>query len=618
MRVISVVGVRAGTGATTTAVNLAIRLARRGETVCLIDAAPASGDIRFFLGLTTSIRTAEQLLDHQGRIRRDHVADYLFITRAGISGMVLSHPSLWPAVLPLLSNFSTVVADGLMPESDHVLLVATPHPLALRQLSAAMARLKSDLVPGECVSVVANAISKTDASVRDAVHAQLGARAVYPISDEAEALRNALVVGAPLALRDDASISAEWDQIATDMVALPERAQSVVADGVALRRRLLIDFQEQGKGIHDRVEAASLMRQLLADVPLHERDGILAEAVVSDVVHEALGLGPLEPLMSDPHITEIMVNGPHHLYIEKAGRLEHLSHTIPEDSLIRIIERILAPTGRRVDESSPMVDARLPDGSRVNIVIPPLSLNGPVLTIRRFSSLPWRLADFVASGSLSPDMAEILRQAMRHRLNVIVSGGTGSGKTSLLNVLSAEIAEDERIITIEDAAELRLLQPHVLRLESRPPNLEGRGEISIRDLVKNALRMRPNRIIVGECRGAEALDMLQAMNTGHDGSLTTIHANSPRAALSRLETLVMFAGMDLPVRAIRDQIATAIHLIVQVARTKEGSRRVVQISEIVGQQGDVISLQDLAGYRDGQFVQSGFRPRFLERGGVHG
>jgi pilus assembly protein CpaF len=338
---------------------------------------------------------------------------------------------------------------------------------------------------------------------------------------------------------------------------------------------------------------------------------------------EILGYGPIEPLLRDDTITEVMVNGPKQVYIERGGRIFKTDIAFENDEhVMRIIDRIVSPIGRRVDESSPYVDARLPDGSRVNIVIPPISLVGPVITIRKFSRDPFTVDDLIRFGTMTPEIAKFLESCVRARLNIIVSGGTGSGKTTTLNVLSSFIPAEERIVTIENAAELQLHQEHVVTLESRPPNIEGKGEIQIRDLVINSLRMRPERIIVGECRGGEALDMLQAMNTGHDGSLTTLHSNSPRDTLARLETMVLMAGMELPVRAIREQIASAVDLIVHQERLRDGTRKLVSITEVQGMEGDVIVLQDVfifetTGVRDekvvGEFRPTGVRPKFIEK-----
>lgn len=345
----------------------------------------------------------------------------------------------------------------------------------------------------------------------------------------------------------------------------------------------------------------------------------LFEAVAAEI----LGFGPIEPLLKDNSINEIMVNGPKLVYIERHGRLEKTNiHFQNDEHVMRVIDRIVAPLGRRIDESSPYVDARLPDGSRVNAIIPPLALNGPTITIRKFSKDPYTIDDLIRFGSVTPEMAMFLKACVEAKLNILVSGGTGSGKTTTLNVLSSFIPNDERIITVENAAELQLRQEHVITLESRPANIEGRGEITIRDLVINCLRMRPDRIVVGEVRGGEALDMLQAMNTGHDGSLTTLHANSPRDALSRMETMVLMAGMDLPVRAIREQVASAVQLLIQQDRMKDGSRKIVGITEVQGMEGDVIVMQDIfvfeqTGIEGGKIVgrmkPTGIRPKFIEK-----
>jgi pilus assembly protein CpaF len=349
-----------------------------------------------------------------------------------------------------------------------------------------------------------------------------------------------------------------------------------------------------------------------------EERALLFRQVVDDV----LGLGPIEPFLRDASVTEVMVNGPDRIYVERAGRLEETgARFADEEHLLRVIARVVSAVGRRVDEASPMVDARLADGSRVNVVLPPVALCGPTLTVRKFSRGVLGAADLVALGTLSEQAAEFLRLCVRGKLNVLVSGGTGVGKTTLLNVLSDFIPDEERIVTIEDAAELRLQQRHVVSLEHRPANAEGTGEIRIRDLVRNALRMRPDRIVVGEVRGAETVDMLQSMNTGHDGSLTTIHANSPRDALSRLETLVLMAGVDLPLRAIREQIASAFDVVVQVARLVDGSRRVVRIAEVLRLESEVVALQDLYAARAGDgggpllgpLRATGLTPRFVEK-----
>jgi pilus assembly protein CpaF len=366
------------------------------------------------------------------------------------------------------------------------------------------------------------------------------------------------------------------------------------------------------------------LRELLEEeeVPLSVQE---KAQVIQQIGDNILGLGPLEPFIRDPEITEIMVNGHRAVYIERAGKI-HLTDAEfkNEEELRRTIDKIVARVGRRVDDASPYVDARLADGSRVNAIIPPLAVKGSTLTVRKFSADPFTFKDLVDFGTLTPELVGFFDACVRGRLNILVSGGTGAGKTTLLNVLSGFLPEDERIITIEDSAELRLQQPHVVSLEYRPPNIEGEGEVSIRDLVRNALRMRPDRIVVGEVRGGETLDMLQAMNTGHDGSISTVHANSPRDVLSRLETLALMAGMELTVRALREQIAAALDLVIHVARFQDGIRRVANVTEVVGMEGDTVTMQDLflfhvegaldeRGRVRGRMAPTGLRPHFLER-----
>jgi pilus assembly protein CpaF len=365
--------------------------------------------------------------------------------------------------------------------------------------------------------------------------------------------------------------------------------------------------------------AESVLAQEAMPLSTAERDRL-----VNDVQHELFGLGPLEPLLADPTISDILVNAHGTIYVERRGKLETTNVAFKDDEhLMRVIERIVSSVGRRIDESSPMVDARLRDGSRVNAIIPPLSIDGPVLSIRRFGAEPLRMNSLIENKALTKDIADMLDMCVRARLNVLISGGTGAGKTTLLNALSAYIPADERIVTIEDSAELQLQQPHVVRLETRPSNIEGKGEVTQRDLVRNALRMRPDRIVIGEVRGGEAIDMLQAMNTGHDGSLTTVHANTPRDALARLETMIQMTGMRLSDRAMRQQIAAALDLVVQVARLSDGTRRVTAISEITGMEGETITMQEIFLYERtgvdsqgqviGRFRPTGIRPRFAER-----
>jgi pilus assembly protein CpaF len=391
-------------------------------------------------------------------------------------------------------------------------------------------------------------------------------------------------------------------------------------------------IQELGPILYDqRVSEADLRKQVeeqlhraLAQerLALHQNE---RQALVQSVFDDVLGYGPIDRLLREPTVNEVMINGPDKVYIERDGKIQLTDvRFVDESHLRRIIDKIVSQVGRRVDEATPMVDARLPDGSRVNVVVHPLAIGGPFMTIRRFATDPFRVDDLIAMATLTAQTAHFMDACVRGRLNVVVSGGTGTGKTTLLNVLSSFIPADERIVTIEDAKELQLQQPHVLSMEGRPPNIEGKGEVRIRDLVRNSLRMRPDRIVVGEVRGAESLDMLQAMNTGHDGSLTTVHSNSPRDTLSRVETMALMAGMDLPVRVIREQMASALDLIVHLSRLRDGTRRVTHISEVMGMEGDVIVLQDLylfdygMGFADdgkflGQLKSTGIRPSVGDR-----
>ncbi|MFT4471285.1 CpaF family protein [Arthrobacter sulfonylureivorans] len=400
---------------------------------------------------------------------------------------------------------------------------------------------------------------------------------------------------------------------------MKERASAVLFERMGSR---LLDSSLDEDKLHQMVqqELAKVVEE--EEIPLSQQE---RQRLIREVGDDVLGYGPLQPLLEDPDISEIMVNGPDMVYVEHRGKLA-LSATRfqSEEQLRRVIERIVSRVGRRIDESSPLVDARLADGSRVNAVIPPLAVNGSSLTIRKFAADPFQVQDLIGFGTLSPEMATLLDACVRARLNIIVSGGTGTGKTTLLNVLSSFIPTGERIVTIEDAVELQLQQDHVVRLESRPANIEGKGAITIRDLVRNSLRMRPDRIVIGEVRGGETLDMLQAMNTGHDGSLSTVHSNSPRDAIARLETLVLMAGMDLPLRAIREQIASAVDVIVQLTRLRDGTRRVTHVTEVQGMEGEIVTLQDAfvfdysagvdaTGRFLGKPVPTGVRPRFTDR-----
>jgi pilus assembly protein CpaF len=418
-----------------------------------------------------------------------------------------------------------------------------------------------------------------------------------------------------MSLADRLAKAQQKDRIAEVRIRVQERLVEVL--GPRLYDSTLSDNELEGL-VHQR------LRELLdeEETPLSAQEKLLVVRQIGDSV---LGLGPLEPFVRDPEVTEIMVNGWDTIYVERSGKLYWTGTKFhDEGQLRRTIDKIVAKVGRRVDEASPYVDARLPDGSRVNAIIPPLSIDGPALTIRKFATDPYGADDLVEFGTMSSAVAQFLEACVRGRINIMISGGTGAGKTTTLNVVSSFIPDDERIVTIEDAAELKLQQPHVVRLESRPPNIEGKGQVTIRDLVRNALRMRPDRIVVGEVRDAAALDMLQAMNTGHDGSVSTIHSNSPRDSLARLETITMMAGMDLSSRSIREQISSAIQLIVHQQRLKDGTRRFTHVTEVVGMEGEVITLQDIfvfdfsAGVDEegrfrGRLKSTGLRPKFLDK-----
>ncbi|HEU5432307.1 MAG TPA: CpaF family protein, partial [Thermomicrobiales bacterium] len=412
----------------------------------------------------------------------------------------------------------------------------------------------------------------------------------------------------------------------------PPLRSGVSRDAEALRDRLYdrlvqeLDAPKLMAALADRGDARRAVEDAVAR--LINQEGITLTrpdelALMRELADEIVGYGPIEPLLQDETISEVMVNGPDRVFYERKGLLHRSDRAFRDDDhVMRVIDRIVTPLGRRIDESSPMVDARLPDGSRVNAIIPPLAIHGPSLTIRKFSKRRLTDADLIRLGALTPELAEFLRGCVASKLNIVVSGGTGSGKTTFLNMLSSYIPPRERIVSIEDPAELRLDQENWVSLETRPPNVEGKGQVAQRELVKNALRMRPDRIIVGECRGSEAFDMLQAMNTGHDGSLTTIHANTPRDAISRIENMVMMANLDLPARAIREQIASAINLVVQLSRLSDGSRRITYVTEIVGMEQEIISLQDVFTFERrgvaadgtvlGQLMPSGIRPHFAE------
>ncbi len=569
--------------------------------------------------------------------------------------------------------------------SSGIFLMATPDLLVLNHTRRLVERLQSLHFPAQLIKVILNRYDASTGIPLEMITAKLQRQVLVTLLQDDPVCQHATMHGQPfVAHQPRSAITRNYDEFITKLVesrvletmGAVQRPRGIKIEGgrvvgldeesarqaaeigqwmksrgskarrgrksidprtalkMVIHKRLVevIDLKKLNKDLGDSDEKEEALRKqaYTAVCRLMDTEGKSVtdrherEKIVKEVLDEALGLGPLEDLLANDAITEIMVNRRDQTYIELKGKLIEVDANFTDDAqLMGVIERIVHPIGRRIDEKSPMVDARLPDGSRVNAIIPPLALEGPSLTIRKFSKDPLKVSDLIGFGSITEEMADLLRACVEAKLNILISGGTGSGKTTLLNVLSSFIPEDERIVTVEDSAELQLKQPHVVRLESRPANIEGEGAINIRDLVKNCLRMRPDRIVVGECRGSEALDMLQAMNTGHDGSLTTIHSNSPRDCISRLETLVMFTGLELPSKAIREQISNAIHIIVQQARMLDGTRKVTKISEITGMEGPTITLQDIFVYKQegldedkkviGRYVATGFVPKFITR-----
>jgi pilus assembly protein CpaF len=668
-RVFVVVGAKGGVGATTIAVKLVEELPARGERV-IVDADLAGKrshavwfDVVSDLDLGRASGTVGTAKSTSGPIVME-------LARSYEDGFVQTADSVFSSIERLPEN-ALIVVDAPQPfaaivrpliaRAAKIIVVTEPTLLgigAARTMLSAMdrfgispariafvlneARVNSELRRSEIQAALGTPVSveipkQSDRAFRKIFAGFVEMLAAAPEFQTLESLRQSSAK--PIGDRRGSSrVEPQVRAIASTAEAAPDpravSASTAATDKLKTELHAMmlkrIDFLTAARADTDAEKLAELRAQV---------DGIAAEFIAGrnditsaeqasrirrEVIEEALGLGPLESLLQEDGITEIMVNGHGHVFVERHGRIETTTKQFVDDRQVRlVIERIIAPLGRRLDESSPMVDARLPDGSRVNAVIEPLAIDGPALTIRRFGTKRLGIDDLVSLGAITPPIVDFLRAAVEARLNIVVSGGTGSGKTTLLNSLSSFIPRDERIVTIEDAAEIQLDQPHVVRLESRPPNLEGKGAITIRDLVRNSLRMRPDRIVVGECRSGEALDMLQAMNTGHDGSLTTIHANSTRDAMARVETMVLMAGYDLPVRAIREQIAGAIDLIVQVARLRDGSRRVIGVSEIIGMEGDVVTMQELVKYTRhgvnadgsviGEFAATGVQPSCLLR-----
>ena len=666
-----VVGAKGGVGASTLCVEL-IRILREGKACGLVD-ADFSGR-RSIAVLTDSVRNFDA-----GRIGGNLASATILGDVAGIEftasidGAFTLMPDQVAGILgDVRDTTEFVLVDSPQPyaaavrpfvvNAAHFIVVVEPTLLGVTSARAVQTELARFGIPASRVYLVLNQRDAKAAVRPDEVERALGARLlgnVPPIGDRRyqkaiESLASAVIAlpvpedieplkpSAKTPLGDrrasnrrpkgDASPADVASGTASDahIVATVERTarellKTEIHDALAQRLDIVAAsaaLDEPRKIAELRSQIDTIVRELLSAYPAVFSAEELAR-LRQEIIDEALGYGPLEELLAQPDITEIMVNGPNRVFIERNGKIEPTNKRFSDNRQLRVvIERIIAPLGRRIDESVPMVDARLPDGSRVNAIIEPLALDGPMLTIRRFGKNRLTTDDLVNIGAIDAAMLDFLRAAVEARLNLVICGGTGSGKTTFLNVLSSFIPPGERIVTIEDAAELRLIQDHVVRLESRPPNIEGSGEIKIRDLVRNALRMRPDRIIVGECRGGEALDMLQAMNTGHDGSLTSVHANSPRDALARIETLVMMAGFDLPVRAIREQICSAVDMVIQTARLRDGSRKVMSISEVVGMEGDIVTMQEIVSFKQmsmiddlvlGEFQYSGVQPQCMPR-----
>jgi len=666
-----VTGASGGCGATTVAVNLAAALPQyAGGRALLVDAhfpVPAAELSR--IGLDRA-RAAGELAPVMSKLTPELLSGYLTSVSPTLSALAIvsdvqqaRHVTpdsvrrildmarrLFVNIVVDVGPLAGAVAQTFLDQSDVICVVVEPTTTGLQRARFVLDFLRTLQVGRDAVMVCLSRVHPKTAITAEIAQSALQARVSVAIPEDPAAMQEAETRKLPvyLALPRHA-ISRELDRLVRDVGARGLRvAQAVVNTAelaasaqqqsrdvkARLHKRLIAEINLR-KGemdyLKDPVKLAELRRRAEAkvealieeDAPeITDRQARLR--LIKEVMDEALGLGPLEDLLADPSVTEIMVNGAQKIYVERKGRLELTTVQFLNNEHLRlVIERIVAPIGRRIDEKVPMVDARLADGSRVNAIIPPLALDGPSLTIRKFAKSYLTVDDLVKFGSLTQQMATLLAAAVRARQNIVVSGGTGSGKTTLLNLLASYIPSDERIVTVEDSAELRLAQDHVVRLESRPPNIEGEGAITIRDLVKNALRMRPDRIVIGECRGGETLDMLQAMNTGHDGSLTTVHANTPPDALSRIETMSLMSGLDLPARAIRDQISSAVHVIVQQARLPDGSRRITHISEVMGLSEQGFEVADVFLFKQtgltpdgkvvGQFVPTGHVPRFVEK-----
>jgi len=667
--IISIYSSKGGVGKSFIAANLAVDLRLdTNEKVLLIDfGRPFSADIGYLLNLR-DIKVIEGLLPMADSLYPNMLKGYATTHSSGVSVLNLTNgvkklddnllnPKNIDRILSCLkaiygfiivdmgTKYDTIL-EAVFDKSTMIVIPVVPDALSMLQAQNDMRLFRSNNFPTGRIKNVVNRFEKSSPVSADVVSSYLGKKPEVIIPFDPEATSN-LAQGTYPEKFPRHPVTQAFDQLvyllANESRNLAESSKGdAINDGPpvldldelkrAVHEKLLesIDFKkldtEVGIDKEKAEELNTIVSQKISEILDKEslvQDRQIRGQIVREVLQEALGLGPLEDLLADSEVSEIMVNAWNDIYVERKGRLTSVDRKFfSEQHLINIISRITSPLGRKVDTSTPMVDARLKDGSRVNAIIPPLAVRGACLTIRKFPEDQIGMPELLKFGTVNSQIVEFLKAAVQAKLNILISGGTGSGKTTLLNILSSFIPIDNRIITIEDAAELRLRQPHVVTLESRPPNIEGKGEIVIRDLVRNSLRMRPDRIVVGECRGAEALDMLQAMNTGHDGSLTTIHSNSCREAISRLETLVLYAGFELPIKAIKEQIVGAIDIIVQISRFKDGSRKIIQVAEIDGMQGDVITLGDIFVYKQtgeeegrvtGEFASTGYIPRCIER-----
>ncbi|MBI2835248.1 MAG: Flp pilus assembly complex ATPase component TadA [Acidobacteria bacterium] len=667
-----------GVGKTLIATNLAVGLQQQDiGRVLFIDAGhPIPGEAITLVGLERA-KSLGDMVPLLGRLTPDVFATYLVTAPSGFSVMPLVTEVLQARLITPeniarmfeLANaaFDLIVIDmptgagpltsHFLDRSDYVCVVSDAAPSSVTRARHCLDLLRSLQIPTESLLFCVNRMPERGGMAPERLERLLGVRILVTLPDDPEPVTAAAARSTPILIgMPRHAISRAIDRLGREISqrglrdlkvrsTMEAPAEAAVADEevrelkLTIHRRLIeeIDLRKADLTyLRDPVKLQELRTRAEGKVmslldeeggDIHSRE--MRRKIVKEVIDEALGLGPLEDFLADSAVTEIMVNRPDQIYVERAGKLTLTPAKFLNNEQLRgVIERIVAPLGRRIDEKVPMVDARLRDGSRVNAIIPPLSLKGPALTIRKFSKKLLGVQDLIGYGSLTEQMSTFLGAAVRARLNIVISGGTGSGKTTLLNVLASYIPDDERILTLEDSAELQLPQEHVVTLESRPANIEGEGAITIRDLVRNALRMRPDRIVVGECRGGEALDMLQAMNTGHDGSLTTVHANAPRDALSRLETMALMAGLELPSRAIRDQISSAINLIIQQTRLQDGTRRVTHITEVTGQENGVFTTADVFVFKQtglapdgkiyGQYVPTGYIPAFIETLGRRG